>query len=213
MPVYYRRCGRCGFLFTEAFDDWTTEEFSEHIYNEEYLLIDFEYRFDRPAANAARLIELFGKQCKTLSLLDYGCGNGVMIDQLRKAGFADCEGYDPISPDFSRKPDRRFNIIASIETLEHVPNPAKFVEDVDTFSDDRSIILFTTLVQPKNFDEIGLNWWYVAPRSGHISLHSKTSLTRLWNDRGFTVMSNGDNFHIAFRTIPDFAKHLIRPAN
>jgi len=85
MPVYCPRCGRCGFLFTEAFDDWTTEEFSEHIYNEEYLLIDFEYRFDRPAANAARLIELFGKQCKTLSLLDYGCGNGVMIDQLRKA--------------------------------------------------------------------------------------------------------------------------------
>ena len=37
-PVYYRRCNACGFLFTDAFDDWSPDDFKTHIYNGGYLV-------------------------------------------------------------------------------------------------------------------------------------------------------------------------------
>ena len=35
-PVRYRRCRGCGFLFTDAFDAWSQEDFKTYIYNEDY---------------------------------------------------------------------------------------------------------------------------------------------------------------------------------
>lgn len=52
MPVYYRRCAECKFLFTDAFNDWSIEEFKTPIYNAEYKLIDPEYKSARARSNA-----------------------------------------------------------------------------------------------------------------------------------------------------------------
>jgi hypothetical protein len=52
VPIYYRRCAACGFLFTDAFDDWEISEFKTHIYNDEYLAYDPEYETKRPSNNA-----------------------------------------------------------------------------------------------------------------------------------------------------------------
>jgi hypothetical protein len=52
VPVYYRRCAECKFLFTDAFDDWSIEEFKTHIYNDDYKLIDPEYESARARGNA-----------------------------------------------------------------------------------------------------------------------------------------------------------------
>jgi hypothetical protein len=32
VPIYYRRCADCKFLFTDAFDDWNDEQFKTYIY-------------------------------------------------------------------------------------------------------------------------------------------------------------------------------------
>jgi FkbM family methyltransferase len=70
-------------------------------------------------------------------------------------------------------------------------------------------VVFSTLVQPADFDKIGLAWWYVGPRNGHISLFSRQALREVWNRQGFKIASFNDNLHIAFRKIPSFAKHLV----
>ena len=31
VPIYYRRCADCKFLFTDAFDDWNTEQFKTYL--------------------------------------------------------------------------------------------------------------------------------------------------------------------------------------
>lgn len=33
IPIYYRRCETCGFLFTDAFDCWSEAEFKAYIYH------------------------------------------------------------------------------------------------------------------------------------------------------------------------------------
>ena len=30
VPIYYRRCSACGFLFTDAFDDWSEDQGWDH---------------------------------------------------------------------------------------------------------------------------------------------------------------------------------------
>ena len=59
-PIYYRRCAQCKFLFTDAFDDWSIEQFKTHIYNDDYELVDADYRSLRPRANADVVARLWG---------------------------------------------------------------------------------------------------------------------------------------------------------
>src|ERR1700735_5377995 len=43
IPVYYRRCTTCRFVFTDAFDTWSQEPFLEHIYNRDYIVVDPDF--------------------------------------------------------------------------------------------------------------------------------------------------------------------------
>lgn len=56
--VYYRRCVDCKFIFTDAFDDWTAEQFKAHIYNDGYKVVDPDYAETRPLANANMVVPL-----------------------------------------------------------------------------------------------------------------------------------------------------------
>jgi hypothetical protein len=71
-------------------------------------------------------------------------------------------------------------------------------------------VLFSTLVQPQDFDGLGLNWWYVGPRNGHISVFSRDALTKAWERHGCRMASFNDLIHVAYRTLPDFARHLFK---
>ena len=48
VPIHDRRCTDCGFLLTDAFDDWS-------LYNDGYEAVDQDYRIKRPTDNAAAL--------------------------------------------------------------------------------------------------------------------------------------------------------------
>ena len=50
VPIYYRRCVTCSFLFTDAFDDWSNDEFKAHIYNDSYHTVDPDYGITRARA-------------------------------------------------------------------------------------------------------------------------------------------------------------------
>jgi hypothetical protein len=64
------------------------------------------------------------------------------------------------------------------------------------------------LLQPPDFDQQRLNWWYVAPRNGHVSIFSRPALTAAWERHGYKVLSFNDTIHLAFRTLPQFLAHL-----
>jgi hypothetical protein len=61
------------------------------------------------------------------------------------------------------------------------------------------VVLFSTLVQPPELDGIGMSWWYIAPRNGHVSLFSERALAVAWQRHGFTVSSFSPYLHLAFR--------------
>jgi len=209
IPIYYRRCADCNFLFTDAFDDWTTEQFKTHIYNEEYRKVDPDY-YDglRGRTNAEVVARLWGEHCAGTHVLDCGGGNDEFCAVLRAAGFPTAVSYDPMVPEFAERPQGKFDLVTSFETLEHLPDPMAGIAMMIEFAADPGLIFFTTYAQSAEFDQHGLNWWYVGPRNGHISIFSKQALKTAWRRHGYKFVPLRDNIHLAFRTLPPFLAHL-----
>jgi 2-polyprenyl-6-hydroxyphenyl methylase/3-demethylubiquinone-9 3-methyltransferase len=208
--VYYRRCEACGLVFTDAFDDWSNADFEARIYNDGYVEIDPDYVEARPNNNAAVVGRLFGAHAGELDVLDYGGGNGVMAERLRQRGFRSATTYDAFHPGFRERPDRKFDLVTCFETLEHMPDPVQGAADLVDLMEEGGLLLISTMVQPADFARLGSSWWYIAPRNGHITLYSRPALTHLFNRLGLQVASASDSEHMAFKTLPAFARHLFR---
>jgi hypothetical protein len=208
-PVYFRRCGQCGFAFTTAFDSWDPKAFHEHIYNRDYIVVDPDYIDLRPSGNAKLVASSFPDARQSTEILDFGGGAGVFADRLREQGFS-ASTYDPFSS-FNQMPQQRFDLLTCFEVMEHVPFPQTTVATMVSLLKSPGAILFSTLVQPADFEVTGLNWWYAAPRNGHISLYSSESLALLFKPHGMRVGSFNANLHIAYAQIPPFAAHLKFP--
>jgi SAM-dependent methyltransferase len=204
VAIYYRRCADCSFVFTDAFDDWTDDQFKTHIYNTDYQIVDPDYQSERPKLNAQNVTQIWDKQKKRLRVLDFGGGNDVLCAALRANGFLEAITYDPMIPEHARRPDGKFELVTCFETLEHLPDPVAGIALILEFLTEPGIVFFTTVVQPENFNEVGLNWWYVGPRNGHISIFSRRALALAWQLHGYTVVSQGDNIHFAYRTLPPY---------
>jgi len=207
--VYYRRCERCGFVFSSDFDGWGPEDFRRYIYNADYGLVDPDYAEARPVGNARLVAESFAASREGMRILDYGGGLGLLAERLRERGFR-AETYDPFS-EFRELPEGRFDLVTCFEVMEHVPRPRETVAAMAGLLRDEGAILFSTLVQPRDFARVGLGWWYAAPRNGHISLYSTAALARLFGEVGMKVVSFSEAVHMAYARVPGFAGHLGLP--
>jgi Methyltransferase domain len=207
VPIYYRRCSMCGFLFTTAFDAWTPEGFQQNIYNDDYVIVDPEYVEIRPTNNAKFVADLFQASSSEIKLLDYGGGEGLFAQLMRERGFS-ADTYDPFSSRYTQMPTDSYNLITCFEVMEHVPHPDQIVETMASLLDKCGMILFTTLLQPQVIEQIGVNWWYVGPRNGHVSIYSASSLGRLFHKYGLRFGSFADSTHIAYTELPSFARNL-----
>jgi 2-polyprenyl-6-hydroxyphenyl methylase/3-demethylubiquinone-9 3-methyltransferase len=210
IAIAYRRCSACGFVFTSAFDRFSPRDFHTYIYNDDYVHADPDFVDVRPRSNAALIAELFRSSAGPPRLLDYGGGNGLLARLLRERGWA-ATSYDPFYPEHGRRPAARFQIVSCFEVLEHSTTPFDTLRDLRWFMDDGGLILFSTLLQPADFDAEGLGWWYAAPRNGHVSLYSRGAMNVLVRRAGLAWMSLNDNLHIAYRRrLPAIARHLVR---
>jgi len=106
-------------------------------------------------------------------VLDYGGGNDTFCAALREHGFPIALSYDPMVPQYAQRPEGKFNLVTCFETIEHLPDPNAGIAALVEFAADPGFIFFTTLVQSPDFEQLGMNWWYVGPRNGHVSIFSK----------------------------------------
>jgi 2-polyprenyl-6-hydroxyphenyl methylase/3-demethylubiquinone-9 3-methyltransferase len=208
IPIHYRRCKACEFLFTDAFDDWSVEEFRTHIYNDDYKVVDPEYAASRPLGNADTIEKFWGELRDKIRVLDFGGGNDTMCGALRAKGFTTALTYDPMVPEYARRPEGKFDLVTCFETLEHVPDPAASIAAMVDCAADPGLIFYSTLCQPIDFDTCRLGWWYVAPRNGHVSIFSRQAITLAWGRHGYKVISLNPCAHFAIRTLPPYLAGL-----
>jgi len=62
------------------------------------------------------------------SVLDYGCGQSLLVDWIAKINDAAAFRYDPAIPDFSEHPTQPVDLVICTDVLEHISE-----EDVDDF--------------------------------------------------------------------------------
>lgn len=211
-PVYFRQCRTCGLVFTEYCDTWASADFAREIYNDRYLEVDPDFTEARPRANADFLEAVFGSYRASLTCLDYGGGDGALAKMLIAKGFAHARSCDRYHAGGAALPGERQRLVTSFEVLEHSPAPRKTISEMASCLTDDGMALFSTLLVPDNFAAIGMSWWYIAPRNGHITFYTRDALSRLWAEHGFRFGSLNDNLHVAVRSVPDFASHFIKMA-
>jgi SAM-dependent methyltransferase len=162
IPIYYRRCPACGFLFTDAFDDWGHDEFKAHIYNDDYIVFDPDYKDRRPTANAALIAKFWSAHKGNMRVLDYGGGNDVFCAALRASGFKEAVTYDPMVPEHSHQPVGKFDLVTCFETLEHLPDPIAGISKIAELVADPGAVFYSTLTQPENV--VVVRWAAQRPR-------------------------------------------------
>jgi len=206
VSITYHRCLSCGFIFTEDMDDWPAEDFAKLIYNADYVKVDGEYVHDRPV----RAADDFARRlagCEQASILDYGSGAGVFVDRMRDCGFRHVEAYDPFSS--PRRPEGEFDIITSFEVIEHSPDPLGTLQDMRSLLRHDGCILFSQTVQPPEILSIRGNWWYLAPRNGHVSTFTEEALFELARRKDFVLHKGDTVYGFASRLPSSFAKFAV----
>ncbi len=77
-----------------------------------------------------RLTEV--KVDKNASVLDYGCGPGLLVEFLKQSGFNDVSGFDAHIPKFSNLAvlNRTYDLVIAQDVIEHVDNPREWLESL-----------------------------------------------------------------------------------
>lgn len=204
VPIYYYRCDECHFVFTQAMDAWTNQDFATCIYNDDYDRHDPDYLGKRPRDNAEIIAGNFPEMAQA-NLLDFGSGLGLLEKELRARGFTQIDSYDPYTSGETGRTGlaAKYRTVVAFEVFEHHPQPRGLMADLAALLDDDGAIFFSTLLVSDEIASEGIDkWWYCAPRNGHISFFTPQSLSRIGAEHGLKLGSFNEGFHFFFRQQP-----------
>jgi hypothetical protein len=193
--VSFFKCVNCGFMQTEE-PYWIQEAYSSPLSATDTGLIMRPMNFSRVAESVIM------KEFDPLgAFLDYGGGNGVFVRMMRDKGF-DFYRYDKyatntysIGFDLSDIEDRiaRFELLTSIEVIEHFENPLEEIAKMFSLSDN---LLITTFINDNVVLDELKNWWYIGEYNGqHISFYSKKSLEFIAHKYNCNLYTNNIDTH------------------
>lgn len=58
---------------------------------------------------------------RTKSIVDFGCGKGVLADQIDDLEHFECDKYDPAIPQYDQIPTNTYDCLVNTDVLEHIP--------------------------------------------------------------------------------------------
>lgn len=213
IPVYYYLCGNCGHCFAPEFRGWSADDFRRRIYNSDYVRVDPDYVEKRPATYAAYLQQLVGHGRSSIRHLDYGGGSGLLSELLTRSGW-NSTSYDPfVTPELRPGSLGTFDLITAIEIFEHAADVDQLMGNLSALLAPDGVMIVSTLLSDEEIaPQRRITWWYAAPRNGHISLFSRTSLALLAARYGYNLGGFTPGLHVMLRTVPGWAARFIRTA-
>lgn len=182
-PIKYYECQRCQFLQAEEFD--VSEVYKGHLLESDF---GWQQRNKKILQVIDRIIKvpLLGGLGREVKILDFGCGSGYVVKQLRFLGYR-AYGYDPFRVGTGESKEQflfsdlkgfkrgEINLVICIEVLEHLWQPLEAFEPVNELLSERGYVLISTgRYKPRKHD---CSWWYLNPKAGHVSLFSKGALS------------------------------------
>ncbi len=191
----YAQCSSCRTVFCDPLDqdNKVGGKFEiERNYKENYLRV-------------ARIEEMYrGKPKEDLMILDWGCGNGYLIEDLKKAGFPNVDGFDLYNPPFSKLPEsNKYHIITCIECIEHTsPNYLEIDVMRRSLLDGGCVMIETSFVDVAEQEGLPIeDFFYCAPDDGHSTIFSHHGLDLLFALKGFQPRQHFDRHVRIFQKV------------
>lgn len=182
--IDYYQCFSCKTLFTEPLENSNMVGGGNEVQrNQEQNHI----RIDR----IGEIVK--GMKKENVDILDFGCGHGMLIEDLKKAGYPKVDGYDVYSEKYSNLPEKnKYHIITAIEVIEHTSYPFYELDVIFRSLMPRGVVMFeTSFVDVAIEDNIELeNFFYIEPTVGHSTIFSHHGLDVLMCLKGFTPIQH-----------------------
>lgn len=120
------------------------------------------------------------------SVLDFGTGNGLLVNDCREVGIT-CDGYDKYNPKFSFIKEEKYNLVTMVEVIEHLSQPFDELNIIfDKLADNGIVYIETSFVDVAEEENIPLeDFFYIAPQNGHCTIFSHKGLDLLMQSKGF----------------------------
>lgn len=202
------RCGQCRSIHAGAPVDL------EHYYSRYPLFTaELNWMLEVVYSNLLARLRRAGLQ-PGQSVLDYGCGNGVLVKFLRKRGYP-AEGYDRYNPAFSDPSvlERRYDCVVSQDVIEHVDDPHALLAEFDRLTVPGALISVGT----PDADALSLtdsdDFRHALHAPYHRHILSTAALQAAGERRGWRPVRYYDTMYnnTLFPTMnPRFALHYVR---
>jgi len=227
---FFTGCGKCGLIFAnpprpdaevaaayEAGGSWRDRDSREADLAGTEKQQNVVTEKHQNAAVADTLIRLRDRR-KLYQVLDYGCGDGGILDALQAAG---CETYgiDPATEDqitrhtmLDAMPDRpTFDLIVMKHVLEHIPNPLGTLARARLCLNEGGLLLVAT----PTLDDVHRHGKkrYCLNRGHHVTAYTRRSLRQLLALAGFSILEEmpTDQLHrMALLAHTDQSPQLVR---
>lgn len=102
---------------------------------ENYAAIHASEAYGNTSLKNLRLLRPEIRLLRPRSIVDYGCGQSLLLDRLDLGYALDLYRYDPAIPDFAEKPKVTADLLINIDVLEHIEE----ADLDDVLSDMRSM--------------------------------------------------------------------------
>ena len=196
------KCPECAHRFSRI------KPGSEEGYDAEYFAETHQNYFAHPnIALYERIASYIDREPEPKSLIDVGCGTGSLLQFLkRRTPSVALTGTDlaaAIGVDFefiqgdivSMPLDRKFSIVVTLGTIEHIPDVIGFVRRLKSLSAPRALIVVMTInedstlyVAARALHAVGISAPFDRLYSHHHIHHfGKKSLARLFEQEGITI--------------------------
>lgn len=201
-----RRCPACGFAFVA--DPWTDYD---AIYDEAYYtgrgadpLVDYVFERERPWETIrayewrgiARAVSALAPVGEATRWLDYGCGTGGLVRDLRARFRCEAFGYEQgwaaeqlDVPRVERLEDDAWDVITAIEVVEHVVDPVALLARLRAALRPGGLLFLTTGNAAAHRDRLE-HWRYVVPEI-HVSFFEPRTLALALTRAGFRAEQPG----------------------
>ncbi len=195
----FSKCSSCSFVFSNPrIDEKSLIEFYSELEDNEYT-DEWEGR----EKNFRTIIKRLGKlEVPGNKLLDIGAASGIFVRLAAENGYS-AEGIEPSAQlareagekfgirifegtidDYSS--DGQFSVVTLLDLIEHVNDPAEFMDKVSPLVQKRGILVIVTpdiqSIPPKILRN---RWWHY--RTAHVNFFNLRSLSFLLERSGFII--------------------------
>lgn len=177
--IAYLMCGNCRTIFSGALDN------SNKVGGNEEISRNMASNHER----VFRIFELLSGASQPHAVLDYGCGNGYLVNDLSRNQAMLAFGYDKYSDKHNYIPHIQFDVITMIEVIEHMSAPFEDLAEIYRLLTPGGFLMIETSFTDIA-DEEGTPYncfEYINPDLGHCTIFSHKGLDLLLKRFGFEL--------------------------